>query len=138
MRTLTAILIVSILFVSNKLSAQRKSITATVVNVTSNKGKVSYALYDKTNFRKKPLQALSATIKEGKSTVVFKDVEAGEYAVVCFHDKNNNDKMDFEPSGMPMEDYGVSTNNMNRFGPPMYDQIKFVVADKNVTLEIKF
>lgn len=125
-------------FISEKLIAQNRTITAIVVNATSDAGKVSYALYNKENFRMQPIQAKSSTINEGKSEVVFENVRIGEYAVICFHDKNNNDKMDFQPNGMPMEDYGVSTNNMNRFGPPMYDQIKFLVTDKDVSLEIKF
>jgi len=129
---------VSLFFISEKLTAQNRTITATVVNATSDAGKVSYALYNKENFRMQPIQAKSSTIKEGKSEVVFEGIPTGEYAVICFHDKNNNDKMDFQPNGMPIEDYGVSTNNMNRFGPPMYEQIKFLVTDKDVSLEIKF
>ncbi len=138
MKFLITILMVSSFFIAGKLTAQNKTITATVVNVTSDTGKVSYALCNEENFRMKPIQAKSSIIKEGKSEVVFEDVPNGEYAVICFHDKNNNDKMDFQPNGMSTEDYGVSTNNINRFGPPMYDQIKFLVADKDVSLEIKF
>ncbi|MBA6156613.1 DUF2141 domain-containing protein [Tenacibaculum sp. S7007] len=138
MKFLITILMLSLFFISEKLIAQNRTITAIVVNATSDAGKVSYALYNKENFRMQPIQAKSSTIKEGKSEVVFENVSIGEYAVICFHDKNNNDKMDFQPNGMPMEDYGVSTNNMNRFGPPMYDQIKFLVTDKDVSLEIKF
>jgi uncharacterized protein (DUF2141 family) len=38
---------------------------------------------------------------------------------------------------MPLESYGASNNVMN-FGPPKYEDAKFVVADKNVSLEIRF
>ena len=69
--------------------------------------------------------------------MVFEGVEPGEYAIICFHDKNDNDKMDFQENGMPMEDYGAS-NNVMSFGPPKYDDAKFTVSDKEVTLEIKF
>jgi uncharacterized protein (DUF2141 family) len=86
---------------------------------------------------KVPLQAKNAKIEDGKSTVVFEDVEAGDYAVICFHDKNDNDKMDFQENGMPMEDYGAS-NNVMSFGPPTYSNAKFTVSDNDVTLEIKF
>ena len=43
-----------------------------------------------TNFSK------NAKIENGKSVVTFTDVPKGEYAVICFHDKNDNDKMDFD------------------------------------------
>ena len=45
--------------------------------------------------------------------------------------------MDFQDNGMPLEDYGVSNNPMS-YGPPQFDAAKFVVADKNVTLVIRF
>lgn len=138
MKFLTTSLLIIVFFVTEKLTAQNNKITAIVINATSDAGKVSYALYDKENFRKEPIEAKSSVIKEGKSIVVFNNVPKGEYAVICFHDKNDNDKMDFQPNGMPIEDYGVSTNNINRFGPPEFEDAKFSVVDKNVSLEIKF
>jgi uncharacterized protein (DUF2141 family) len=138
MKFLVASLVTAVLFISNTITAQENvSITATVVNVTSDSGKVSFALYDKENFRVKPLQGLSSEIKDGKSSVTFTEVVQGEYAIICFHDKNSNDKMDFATNGMPLENYGASNNVMN-FGPPNYEDAKFVVADKSITLEIRF
>ncbi|CAM1357501.1 DUF2141 domain-containing protein [Tenacibaculum halocynthiae] len=137
MRFLTSILVLIIVFTIETVSAQKQTITATVVNVTSNKGKVSYALYNKDNFMKEPVKAKSSKIVKGKSTVVFNDVPAGEYAIVCYHDKNNNNKMDFQPNGMPIENYGASNNVMN-FGPPQYEDAKFTIIDNNVSLEIRF
>lgn len=138
MKLLVSTLIGLALFVSNIINAQDSlSITATVVNVTSNEGKVGFALYNKDNFMKKPIFASNVDIIDGKSTVTFKDVTPGDYAVVCYHDKNSNDKMDFATNGMPLEDYGSSNNVMN-FGPPTFENAKFTVSDKNVSLEIKF
>ena len=45
--------------------------------------------------------------------------------------------MDFAGNGMPLEDYGASNNVMN-FGPPTFDDAKFLLTDKNVSLDIKF
>jgi len=137
MKFLLAVITGAMLFITNSVKAQNKTITATVVNVASDDGKVGFALYDKTNFRKIPIQASASIIKEGKSVVVFKDVAVGEYAVICYHDRNDNNKMDFQSNGMPLEDYGVSNNVMN-FGPPNYEDAKFIVSDKDVSLKIKF
>ena len=137
MKFLVTLLVATALFISSSIKAQNKTITVTVVNVTSDSGKVGFALYDKTTFQKTPLQAQNAEIIDGKSTVTFKDIPAGEFAVICFHDKNNNDKMDFAANGMPLEDYGSSNNDMT-LGPPNFEKAKFVVADKNVSLDIKF
>lgn len=120
-----------------KKSITNKNITVTVVNATSNKGKVIFALFDKENFLRIPLQGKSSEIIEGKSTVVFKNVPAGEYAITCYHDKNNNGKMDFSTQGMPTEDYGTS-NNIMTLGPPQYYNAKFMITDKDVSLDIKF
>ena len=137
MKTLVSILVVVIISITNVITAQNKTITATVLNISSDEGIVKFALYNKTNFRLKPLQSETGNIENGKTTITFKEVAAGEYAIVCYHDKNNNDKMDFQPNGMPLEAYGASNNVMN-FGPPRFDDAKFIVIDKNVSLEIKF
>lgn len=137
MKFLAALLVTTMIFITNSITAQNNTITATVSNVSSDSGKIAFALYNKTNFRMKPLQAKQTKIIEGKSTVIFENVEAGEYAIICFHDKNNNNKMDFKTNGMPLEDYGASNNNMS-FGPPNYEDAKFTIIDKNVSLEIKF
>lgn len=137
MKTLVSILVVVIISITNIITAQNKTITATVLNISSDKGIVKFALYNKTNFRLKPLQSETGNIENGKTTITFKEVAGGEYAIVCYHDKNSNDKMDFQPNGMPLEAYGASNNVMN-FGPPRFDDAKFTVVDKNVSLEIKF
>ena len=137
MKTLVSILVVVIISITNIITAQNKTITATVLNISSDKGIVKFALYNKINFRLKPLQSEIGNIENGKTTITFKEVAGGEYAIVCYHDKNSNDKMDFQPNGMPLEAYGASNNVMN-FGPPKFDDAKFTVVDKNVSLEIKF
>ena len=137
MKTLVSILVVVIISITNIITAQNKTITATVLNISSDKGIVKFALYNKINFRLKPLQSEIGNIENGKTTITFKEVAGGEYAIVCYHDKNSNDKMDFQPNGMPLEAYGASNNVMN-FGPPRFDDAKFTVVDKNVSLEIKF
>ena len=138
MKFLVTICTTILLFVFSTIKGQEKSsITATVVNVLTSEGKVGFALYNKDNFMKQPIQAKKATILDGKSKVVFENVLAGEYAILCYHDKNNNDKMDFQSNGMPLESYGASNNVMN-FGPPRFDDAKFSVSDKKVSLEIKF
>ena len=137
MKIIATILTAALMITASFISSSQQTITATVVNATSDDGKVSFALYNKETFMKTPLQAKTSKIVNGKSTVVFEGVESGEYAVICFHDKNNNDKMDFQENGMPMEDYGAS-NNVMSFGPPNYLSSKFALKGENVTLKIKF
>lgn len=137
MKLIVSLLVATALFISTSITAQNKTIIVTVVNVSSDSGMVEFALHNKTTFLKTPIQSIKAKIIDGKSTVTFENIEPGEYAVACYHDKNDNGKMDFQPNGMPLESYGSSNNYMN-FGPPNYDKAKFVVTDKNVSLDIKF
>lgn len=137
MKIILIIVKVALLIAVNLLSEQQKTITATVVNISNNEGKVSFALYNKETFMKTPLQAKNAKVVNGRSTVVFENLESGTYAILCFHDRNNNGKMDFRDNGMPMEDYGVSNNVMSS-APPSYQDAKFDLGDKDLSLEIKF
>ncbi|MCF6213115.1 MAG: DUF2141 domain-containing protein [Flavobacteriaceae bacterium] len=118
---------------------QTHTITATVTNAVSDKGKVYFSLYtSKENFENHiPFAKAVSTIQEGVSKVVFTNLKSGVYAIMCFHDANNNGKMDFEPTGMPLEDYGAS-NNVQNFGPPLFSDAKFEVADTDLFLKIKF
>ena len=75
MKIIVTILATAMVLTGSLISSKNTKITATVVNVSGNKGKVSFALYNKTTFMKEPLQAKSAEIIDGKSTVVFEDVE---------------------------------------------------------------
>ena len=137
MKILVTILTTAMVFVGSLLTSGKQEITVTVVNATTDNGKVSFALYDQVTFMKTPLKGASAKIIKGKSIVTFKNIAQGEYSVICFHDKNNNGKMDFNENGMPLEDYGASNNNMD-FGPPSFLDSKFTVIEEDVSLEIKF
>ncbi|MDN3492331.1 DUF2141 domain-containing protein [Winogradskyella bathintestinalis] len=120
--------------------AQDKSVTVTVTinNVTSDKGTVKLGLHTADTFMKgKGLMSAESEIKDGKITVTFENVKAGDYAIIAFHDANSNGKMDFRDNGMPLESYGISNNSMS-FGPPNYEDAKFTVYNKDLNLNIRF
>ena len=75
-------------------------------------------------------------IEDGKVVITFENVVPGEYAIMVLHDKNENNRMDFQDGGMPAEDYGTS-NNVMTFGPPQYNNSKFSVTDEPLELIIK-
>jgi uncharacterized protein (DUF2141 family) len=108
-------------------------------NISSDKGNVYFALYDsESNFNaRKPLMKGKSEVIGGVAGVSFTDLEPNIYAITCFHDANSNGKLDFEVGGIPTEDYG-STNNIMRFGPPVFGDAKFDLKDKDLTFEIEF
>lgn len=114
------------------------TITVTVDNVTSDKGKVLMSLHTSETFMKgKGIKDAETSIEDGKVTITFKNVLPGEYAILALHDENDNKRMDFEDNGMPKESFGMS-NNVMAMGPPQYDDAKFTVADKDLDLNIRF
>lgn len=114
------------------------NISIEIKKLSSDQGKIYFGLYDsQINFSsRKALIRTNARIINGEVKVVFENLEPGTYAVTCFHDANDNGKMDFENSGMPIEDYGM-TNNVMSFGPPQFTDGKFELSDKDLTFEIK-
>ena len=125
--------------VLNKSVTENVTITVTVPNVTSAEGAILFALYDsKEKFmNRETLASKASTIENGTATVTFENIAPGTYAIVCLHDKNGNNRMDFNESGMPAEDYGIS-NNVMIMGPPNFEDAKFPVANKSLDLTIKF
>jgi uncharacterized protein (DUF2141 family) len=115
-----------------------QEITVTLLNASNDEGTINFAFYNKETFMKTaPLFTKVGKISKGKSTVVFENIPSGEYAIICYHDANSNERMDFMDNGMPQEDFGTSNNPLN-FGPPNYEDSKFEVKEEAISLEIKF
>ena len=106
-------------------------------NVSSNKGRVSFALFEKEGFLEKPMARVYVAIKDNRSEAAFENIAPGTYAIVCYHDENNNKRMDFSENGMPIEDYGVS-NNVFNFGPPDFESSKFTFSEVDLKMDIRF
>ncbi|MBI3716646.1 MAG: DUF2141 domain-containing protein [Betaproteobacteria bacterium] len=72
-------------------------------------------------------QEIKAEIRDGKATFVFPALPAGEYAVVVFHDANDNGVIDHNRLGLPSESLGFS--NAFRLsltaGLPSFEKLRF-------------
>lgn len=115
-----------------------RTITVTVDNVPNTNGKVAFALHTQNTFMKaNAIMNLESTIKGNTATVIFNDVKPGEYAILVLHDENGNNRMDYRENGMPLEAFGASNNIMN-YGPPQYEDAKFIVAEDDIEVNIRF
>ncbi len=65
-------------------------------------------------------------IAGGRVTQLVVDLEFGEYGISIYHDENENGKIDKRMFGIPVESYGFSNNARGRFGPPGYEEVKFM------------
>lgn len=66
----------------------------------------------------------------------FEGVRAGEYAVACFHDENDNNDLDRNFIGIPSEGTGASNDARGFMGPPGYDDARFLVRAQPVQITV--
>jgi uncharacterized protein (DUF2141 family) len=84
-------------------------------------------------------QEIAAEIREGKATLAFPSLPAGDYAVVVFHDANDNGVIDHNILGIPSEHLGFS----NAFklsltsGLPSFDKLRFAHGTPSQTIAIR-
>lgn len=136
---LLAMLVGSIVYAQETVDSSKSSgtIKATVPNLKSDEGQVLFALYTEDNFLMQPsIYPAKSEMHDGKAYAIFENVPAGTYAIVVLHDKNSNKKMDFDSSGMPMEDYGTSGNTMS-YGPPNWTDANFDFDGSQKNIDIR-
>ena len=124
-------------------SAYAQELHVTLSGLQHDKGQVAVAVYaDAKTFRKdnQAFIAQKAKAEKGAVTLVFNDVPPGRYAVLAYHDENDNGELDRRFGMIPTEGYGLS-NNPKVMGPPSYEASAFEVADDKptkVTLEMRY
>jgi len=112
-----------------------------VTSVRSNLGKVGCTLYD--SARGFPTDARAARqqrwckIEAGVAVCTFDPIRAGTYAVACFHDENDNGRMDTGIFGIPKEGNVVSNYAKGHFGPPKWDDAKFTFSGRPTELPLR-
>ncbi len=83
------------------------------------------------NVLKRGSQEIKSDIRGGKATMTFASLPAGNYAVVVFHDANDNGVIDHNLFGIPKEALGFS----NAFkmsmtsGLPAFGKLRFSHGD---------
>ncbi len=135
-----AALILGIFLIGFTAKAQNKNVTVTVTieNVLNDKGTILASLHSSETFMKAAgIVDLSDKAKKGTVTLTFENVAPGTYAIMVLHDENDNQRMDFEASGMPKENYGMSGNAMV-MGPPTFNDAKFEVTNEDLEFTIRF
>ena len=116
-------------------------LTVVVTGLRSAKGKVGCTLFaGPRGFPSDPdaaVQRLWCKIDRASSTCPFQPVPAGTYAVACFHDENDNGKIDTGLFGIPTEGTVVSNHAKGTFGPPKYRDAKFAFSAEPMTMTLR-
>lgn len=70
------------------------------------------------------------------ATFEIKNLVYGEYAIKVFHDEDQDGELDSNFFGKPTEAYGFSNNARGTFGPPDYEEAKFLISQKELEMTI--
>ncbi|MBN2708898.1 MAG: DUF2141 domain-containing protein [Calditrichaceae bacterium] len=116
------------------------SLTVKIINLENDKGQVLMALCNSEenyNDDGNPYKGVSAGIQDSIAVYTFENLPFGEYAVKVIHDENKNSELDTNFLGIPKEAYGFSNDARGTFGPPDYDDAKFMVNKEKSQIVIK-
>lgn len=108
--------------------AAHRDLTVTLTGLKHDRGHVIVKLYHHgQDVLGTPAQRAKAEIHGGRATVVFSDTDFGDFAIMAFHDENDNDDLDHNFLKIPSEPMGFS----NGFRPgiftgmPSFEKLKF-------------
>ncbi|HZH07693.1 MAG TPA: DUF2141 domain-containing protein [Lautropia sp.] len=109
-----------------------------VENVKGTSGHLRVAVYGSSaDYRKTPVKAIKAAAVSDPVSIRIAGLEAGDYAIALFHDRNGNEKLDSNLMGIPTEPYGFSGSTRNLMGPAKWEQARFTVAPEGGTITVR-
>lgn len=118
-------------------AANAADVTVVVEGVNGTSGNIRVGLFaSQESFPKTPTSGQSAPAQIGSVSLAFKGLTPGTYAFSAYHDGNENQKLDTNSFGMPIEPYGFSRDARGRFGPPSFDDAAIKVDKDAQTIKI--
>lgn len=107
-----------------------------LTGVAGNAGQVLGALCDRDGFLKRCAHMVAMPAAPSM-TLRFKHIVPGRYAVMLFHDENENGLFDKSPNGMPLEGYGFSRNARGKYGPPSFDDAAIELKPGAMSIDVE-
>ncbi len=136
MKALSILILLSAL--SSICFAQTYSLRVDLKGIRQNKGSVHICLMNKAEqFLRDCYVGKALELTSGARQVTFEALPPGEYAIMAYHDEDNNGKLNTDGAfGLPSEPYAFSNNPNSWFGPPKHRKCVFKVeGDTRLTLE---
>ena len=99
-----------------------------------------YIYNNQEGFPTKPQKTFLTKIVTCQNTNQIKidNLPYGTYAIMLIHDQNGNNKLDRNWLGLPGEPYALSGHPKFRFGPPVFDDVKFNFNTDGQIIKVKF
>jgi len=138
--TLLAFALSLTLYSFAKPNAKTLSLTIEVKNLRNEKGVVQFALYNKDDSipdedYENYYKIVKGEIVNGSSTITFKNIPSGKYAVNILHDENKNGKID---KGFILPIEGIGFSNFQSIGltnRPNFSKASFELKE-NKTIDV--
>ena len=133
------------------LSATAAELTLTVDGYRPGQGSLVVGVYDTPASFDRAVQLASETFRNDPERVAGVALRAtcgppcrvalaglppGRYAVIAFHDRNGNGRLDKNFIGKPTEPYVFSNNASNGFAAPHFAQAAFDLGAEDLTLTL--
>lgn len=115
------------------------TLTVVISKMQNDNGQVGICLFKNADgfpYSERAFECQYAKAKTNCTVYTFTDLEMGTYAVSLFHDANDNMKLDKNWLGIPKEGIGISNNAKATFGPPKFNDAKFVLDKSQQTITI--
>jgi uncharacterized protein (DUF2141 family) len=139
----------------SSLSAEAEELRVAVDGIASSSGTLMIGLYDSDeHFRsalanatklgllndRSRLVGIAMRAVAGVQSVVFTNLDRGRYAIIVFHDENDNGKLDENSWGVPSEGYGFSNNAEGFLAAPSFDKAAVMLdkADSAISITLKY
>ncbi len=84
------------------------------------------------------LVGVTMRARAGTQSIGFMQLPPGRYAVIVFHDQNDNGLLDADLVGAPTEPYGFSNNAMGFLSAPSFDASAVAIAgDTSISINLR-
>jgi uncharacterized protein (DUF2141 family) len=121
------------------IQAQKFDLRVTVTAISNAKGLIEFALYknpDVFTQAGKTHRLARVNAQKGEVSFVFADLEPGKYAIVVYHDENQNKICDKNFFAIPTEAYAFSNNVRPKLSVPSFDDCA-INLQQNKSISIK-
>jgi uncharacterized protein (DUF2141 family) len=128
-----------VLFVINCVAQGVSTLAITATNFENEKGQAVVNLFrEQDDVPRKPFKTIKASIKDGVGKLVVDNLPNGSYAVIVYHDENDNNTLDHR-LGFPNEPMGFSNGwNLSLFsGMPTFRKLRFEHNGTHTLIEVK-
>ncbi|HEY9703323.1 MAG TPA: DUF2141 domain-containing protein, partial [Allocoleopsis sp.] len=108
--------------------------------IKSQQGSVRVAIYNSSETfldEKKFVFSNSTNVGKTPQVQLSFDVPYGTYSVSCYHDVNNDTKLDKSSFGFPVEPYAFSGNDIAKWRKPTFNETKFTLQEPQLNLNLQ-